>query len=554
MQLTLTLFAGAQAATLSSESQANPIRRVVSLMQNMVKKIEAEAERDDELFAKFSCYCDKNSAEMTKAIADGKTKIEQLESDIASDKAARDQVVSELSQHKDERAAANEAVDAATKQRKKENAAFEDESSDINTNLGALNQAIPAIENGLSGFLQTPGAQTILKVAEKADMMEDDRANVVAFLQGKADSPQSGEIVGILKTMKDEMEKRLAEITGTEKEAETNFNGLVAAKNKEISAAQAAIEEKTERQGDLAVKITTEKNDLRETETTLEENEGYSAELAKTCKTKAQEYDAIKKSRAEELVALADTIKVLNSDDALELFKKSLPASSLLQVSESERHLRSRALSSLRAATRRYSNPQLDLIALALQGKKGGFDKVMKQIDEMLDALKVEQTDDDAKLSYCKDEIAATEDKDKALKNKLGDQDAHIAATEETVEGLEQEIKALSSGIKSLDKAVAEATEQRKAEHEEYVQSAAENNAALELLEFAKNRLNKFYNPKQYVAPPEEELSDEEKAYQAYSFVQLKVMDAPPAFGAGAGEKSSSGGGVIGNILSVPRV
>merc|ERR1719424_1789360 len=32
-------------------------------------------------------------------------------------------------------------------------------------------------------------------------------------------------------------------------------------------------------------------------------------------------------------------------------------------------------------------------------------------------------------------------------------------------------------------------------------------------MEFAKNRLNKFYNPKLYKAPPKRELSEEEKMY-----------------------------------------
>ena len=53
----------------------------------------------------------------------------------------------------------------------------------------------------------------------------------------------------------------------------------------------------------------------------------------------------------------------------------------------------------------------------------------------------------------------------------------------------------LKKGIEELDEAVTEATKQRKDEHKEFVQTAAENNAALQLLDVAKNRLNKFYNP-----------------------------------------------------------
>ena len=57
------------------------------------------------------------------------------------------------------------------------------------------------------------------------------------------------------------------------------------------------------------------------------------------------------------------------------------------------------------------------------------------------------------------------------------------------------EIEALSDGIRVLDKSVAEATEQRKEENEEFTALMAGTTAAMELLAFAKIRLNNFYNP-----------------------------------------------------------
>merc|ERR1719401_2273106 len=72
-----------------------------------------------------------------------------------------------------------------------------------------------------------------------------------------------------------------------------------------------------------------------------------------------------------------------------------------------------------------------------------------------------------------------------------------------------EEIAALEAGIKALDKSVAEATEQRKAENAEFKELMASDTAAKEVLAFAKNRLNKFYNPKLYKAPPKSELSAE---------------------------------------------
>jgi len=62
-----------------------------------------------------------------------------------------------------------------------------------------------------------------------------------------------------------------------------------------------------------------------------------------------------------------------------------------------------------------------------------------------------------------------------------------------------------------LDKSVAEATATRKEEHDDFVATLAANSAAKDLLGFAKNRLNKFYNPKLYKAPAKRQLSEEEQ-------------------------------------------
>merc|ERR1719436_2346932 len=98
--------------------------------------------------------------------------------------------------------------------------------------------------------------------------------------------------------------------------------------------------------GELGVQIATEKNELEDTQEQLKEDLKFSAELAKSCKTRMEEFEEIRKVHADEQVALGETIKILNSDDALELFKKTLPsaASSFLQVQVSAKAMRQQAL------------------------------------------------------------------------------------------------------------------------------------------------------------------------------------------------------------------
>merc|ERR1719428_1862657 len=144
---------------------------------------------------------------------------------------------------------------------------------------------------------------------------------------------------------------------------------------------------------------------------------------------------------------------------------------------------------------------RLDLISLALKGKKVSFDKVLKMIDDMVTLLGQEQTDDDNKKEYCENLIDKTEDDVKQLELTVSDLGKAIADYKERIATLGEELASLAAGIKALDQQVAEATEDRKEEHEENVATITNDNAAKEIIGVAKNRLNKFYNPKLYKPP-----------------------------------------------------
>merc|ERR1719191_1514917 len=301
-------------------------------------------------------------------------------------------------------------------------------------------------------------------------MSSTDRELLASFLsQGSSTEyvPQSGEIIGILKQMKDEMEADLKEAKATEEKAIADYKALVAAKKKEIEAATKAIEEKMTRVGELGVEVATMVNDLEDTREGLEEDKKFLADMDKNCELKKKEWAEYKKMMAAELVALADTIKILNDDDALELFKKTLPsAASLLQVRSPLGHMRHLALVALSDArapgVRR--DARLEFLEMALRGKKMGFEKIIKMIDDLVALLAKEQLDDDDKKAWCLAELDTSDDKKKALENSISDLDKAIADAEESVATLKSEIDALEDGIKALDKQVAEATEQRKEE------------------------------------------------------------------------------------------
>merc|ERR1740130_1932480 len=293
----------------------------------------------------------------------------------------------------------------------------------------------------------------------------------------------------------------LADTTSAENSSIASFDGLVASKKKEIQALTKGIESKTGRIGELGVKLTQMANDLEDTKEGLAEDQKFYADLDSNCAQKKAEWAAYKGMEAKELVALADTIKILNDDDALELFKKTLPgaSSSFMQMQVGKKAMQKHALAALKAVHK--ADPRLDLIEMAMHGGKMGFGKIIKMIDNLVVELKAEQGLDSDKKRYCLAEFDKAEDKKKGLEADISDLGKAIEDGEESIATLASQIKALTQGVKDLDKSVGEATATRKEEHDNFVETLAGNNAAKDLLGFAKNRLQKFYNPKLYVAP-----------------------------------------------------
>merc|ERR1719220_3034047 len=175
--------------------------------------------------------------------------------------------------------------------------------------------------------------------------------------------------------MGDDMSKGLSESLATEAAAIASYESLMAAKTKEVEALQASIESKQDRIGETGVSIATMKADLTDTQEALAEDKKFIAGMEEACATKTKEWEERSKTRADELVALADTIKVLNDDDALELFKKTLPGAgaSFVQVGVGAATRRSHAQALIRGARKLAGSPgnaHLDFLLLALDGHK----------------------------------------------------------------------------------------------------------------------------------------------------------------------------------------
>jgi len=471
------------------------------------------------------CYCKDSHKSLDGSTSAATEQIPELEAKVQSAEGALSQLQSDVTRHMADRVSARTAIAEANALRAKEKQLFDNASAETGAELEATKKAIDAISRGLGeSFLQTSTAADLrswLLSSKKVD--DDSRDEVLSFLSGEEEdeSPGTSEVVGILKQLEEEMTKDSKESNAEEATSVQDHAGLVAAKQKEDHSLTARIETKLTRIGQMRLELEENKVDLIDTKESLSSDEKFARELEKSCADEEKRFEENTRMRREELLALADTIKILNDDDSSGQFA-SKPASFLQSVKQ------------VHHVARGMPHKELDLAQLVLLGKKVGLDGVKTMIAKLVTELKADQKADDSKKASCAKDLDRSEDKQKIVETEIKDFETSLAEVQAKKEATVEDIQELTTNIEQLDKSVAESTELRKEENAEFQELTRMNPEAIELLRFAKNRLNKFYNPK--LALPEKAASEESADIAA-----LQSRAAPPKVEAYAKNSGSSG-------------
>jgi chromosome segregation ATPase len=311
----------------------------------------------------------------------------------------------------------------------------------------------------------------------------------------KSYNAQSGQILGILKAMGDNIAKELGTAQKEELNAEIAFQNLQGAKLAEIAAAEKQKKEKEAELADLLFKFSQAKRDLKNTEAQKEADEKFLAEMLKGCKKEDEDYAKRSKIRAEEIVAISETLEILTGDEARSLFDKTISFLQLGAVSQSKMAAQERAKTSamkkILAAAKKSKN--WALASLAVQVRLDAFTKVKKAMDVMLADLKAEQKAEYEKHTECEKDLDKTEDEIKEATNTKEDLDMKHEELKTAIKTLTDEITALNKEVSEMEVQLKEAGIQRKAENELFQQAIADQRATVRILQMAMNRLKKFY-------------------------------------------------------------
>ena len=376
--------------------------------------------------------------------------------------------------------------------------------------------------------------QDIVAVGKGKSFLHQSQAPIAGGGQAagaKSYDSKSGQIVGILAEMKDEFVRDLSAAQKREYKALVDFQNLQAAKLAEIAAANKQKDMKEAALADLLDRAAKAKEDLESMKTAKAADEKFLAELEKNCQVVDQEYEARSKIRSDELVALADVINILTSDDARDLFAKSV-GTSFLQVTVQEQDRRAeKALKHLATVAQKTQN--WALLSLVTSSRLDVFTKVKAAMDKLMKELKEQQQEEVEKKDLCDKEIDETEDNIKVGQNEKKDLSEQRRDLENTLETLAENIATLKKEVADMEVALKQAGVNRKEENQLFQQSVADQRATVKVLNMALGRLKEFYTPGVALAQ-----------IQVHQPTPGAAVEAPPQK-PGAYEKSASSGGVM---------
>merc|ERR1712217_519595 len=136
-------------------------------------------------------------------------------------------------------------------------------------------------------------------------------------------APQSGEIFGILRQMKETFEANLSDAQKEEMANQKAYTYLKAAKEAEIAAGQSQIDTKTQELADTDQKNAQAKEDIDDTRASLSADEQFLMMLKEKCQMTDKEWEERQKTRQLEMEAVSKALAILSGDDAHDLFTRT---------------------------------------------------------------------------------------------------------------------------------------------------------------------------------------------------------------------------------------
>jgi len=503
-------------------SSSTPMARVVSLLTEMRARIEADGKSEQKSYDKFACWCEKTLARKAADISAAKERIEELQTLIYKLKGDLGSHGAEIKQLEKDIAANLESQREATEVRDKENGEYQEERTESEQCIGALEAAITVLTGAgaKKGFLETlqeaqllsvvAGVRGLLHKEQVSQSTSDKDLQMVKRFVDAPDSfigsrteglsaaqiannpfgdyaPQSTQIQGILKGMYDAFTSGLEKSNAEEAEKQKAYEELMETKKQELATLQATLEKQTGDEAEKTQKLADSRAELDDTKAQLEADEKFFAETKASCKSKAGEWAERTRLRTQELQGINKAVEILNSPEARRTFQSA--TTTFLQISDVPR---ADAYGQLRNLATQYGS--LSLAKIAAQVKTGGhFDKVIVMIDKMIELLRKEEQEDIAHRDRCQSGSNTNKYNREDLASAIDKAEKELLRMTDVEKEMKTQIATLEDDIKATKDEMAERLEMRNEERTEFKAALKDDADAVGLLGEAIVALSEFY-------------------------------------------------------------
>lgn len=516
-------------AVVAHGVEVSPIAKVISMLGELETKIIGEGETAQKTYSEFAEYCEERSRNVGFEIKTGKAQVEDLNAKIGEEAATISASETKIEELASSLQTDEADLKAATEIRTKEFEVFSQAEAELKETIDTLERAVGIIEKELKGGASMVQLKKATSVVEALEVMvkasgvsSADGQKLTALVQQSQQSDdddsdygapdpeayksQSG---GVLDVLNDLLEKATSQLDTTRNQETAdaqNFEMLkqsltdeIKFANKEMDATKktkaAAQEGKATAEGDLEVTS----KDLKEDIETL-------GGLHHDCVTKAEDFEAETKSRAEELKALATAKKIIKEAVSGAAFDEV----SFLQFhSDTGTGISSRAdlvnfevVRFVRDLAKKQNSQALAQLASRMASTvrfNGGnqadiFAKIKGLIGDMIEKLEEDAKGDATQKAYCDKELAETRAKKEEKSTDIEKLTTKIDSASSNSKKLKEEVATLQKELAQLTRSQAEMDQVRAAEHSEFVANKDEMEKGLDGVKLALKVLNEYYS------------------------------------------------------------
>jgi hypothetical protein len=500
----LTLLMGVAANSL----EVTPIEKVITLIEGIRKEAVEEGKTEAKAYAKFACFCKKNTEKESKEIVKGNDKIGVLRADIKDEDQTKKNEISENSKRSKKQEAMTRQLAADVAQCRRDSAEYEAAQADMAKAISSLKSAIKAMKNSKPGraFI------ALREVVTRSTVMPASANKAaVAFVQGEAgvdpSDPEfdyhSNDIIELMDSLLKDFMKKKEELDGNWKKREAACKKTQASYKKQLAANKEAMNTNKKDITKVKQKMSQDKEKMVGTEGSLKDDKAYLKAVTASCEARAIEWDQRSAQRNNEINSLSAALKILGvrvkkadsfANKRAALVQDSAKALSFLQVRRtlSTQQRNELSLAMLQTEARRLGS--LHLSALAVRARLAGpFDKLKGLIDDLVERLVAESEAEASKKGFCDTALAkARHDRD-ARYSEAQDLSSDIGGLNAKEDELTEAVVMLTKGLKENNLAVKEATATRAEEKKGNAETIKVAKEGLAATSEAIAVLEKFY-------------------------------------------------------------